>query len=146
MLSFIVSFCASSPISILLHLRKGDDVTVVLDPEILDCLDDTTEEVVVAAVDLGLKLYSLVALARLLCLGGSRTVTALSFDGDSRLVSEMRFELVVDNVMAAVIAVLHVTEDKAFFKAGGGVVDVRIQPLFKAAILSCCFFLSNIAA
>ena len=125
-------------------LRKGE-VEAVLDPV------DTTEEAVaaievVAAAALGLKLYSLVALARLLCLGGGRTVLELSFDGDSRLVvSGMTFELVVDNVIASVIAVLHVTEDKAFFKAGGG-VDVRTQPLFKAAILSCCFFLSSIAA
>ena len=137
----------SSPVSVLLLLRNGE-VSDVLDSATFDGLDDLTEEVVVADADLGLKLYSLLALARLLCLGGGRTVTALSFDGDSRLVSEMRFELVVDNVMAAVIAVLHVTEDKAFFTTGGGVVDVRMpQPLSKAtAILSCCFFLSNIAA
>ena len=140
-----MSFCASR-VSLLLLLRNGD-VAVVLDPVVSHGLADTTKEAVavIPATDLGLKLYSLLALARLLCLGGGRTVTALSFDGDSRLVSEMRFELVVDNVIASVIAVLHVTEDKAFFKAGGG-VDVRTQPLFKAAILSCCFFLSNIAA
>ena len=143
----------SSPVSVLLLLRNGE-VSDVLDSATFDGLDDLTEEVVVADADLGLKLYSLVALALLLCLSGGRTVLELSFDGDSRLllivaVSGIRLlELVVDSVMAAVIAVLHVTEDKAFFTTGGGVVDVRMpQPLSKAtAILSCCFFLSNIAA